>query len=140
MTSSLAEQIPTTTPSRSVEPREIVPLKLTTAQQQLLTLVDRMFDYTHKTLIMDVNLESENKKPILSNIYANQFISVHSNIAHNDTVTLNSKYADVLPNDYLSSPNESTASMYFMMVVNNYYTPKIYDLTNSEIKRYQNSV
>jgi hypothetical protein len=79
-------------------------------------------------------LESENKKPILSNIYENQFISVHSNIAHNDTVTLNSKYEDVLPNDYLASPNESLVSMDFMMVVNNYDTPKIYDLTNSEIK------
>jgi hypothetical protein len=82
-------------------------------------------------------LESENKKPILTNIYSNQFISVHSNIAHNDTITLNSKYVDVLPNDYLSSPNESTVSMDFMMVVNNYYTPKIYDLTNSEIKDIQ---
>ena len=79
-------------------------------------------------------LESQNKKPILSTLYQNQFISVHSNIAHNDTVTLHSKYADVLPNDYLSSPNESLVSMDFMMVVNNYYTPKIYDLTNSEIK------
>jgi hypothetical protein len=79
-------------------------------------------------------LESVNKKPILSNIYANQFISVYSNIAHNDTVILHSKYDDVLPNDYLSSPNESSVSMDFMMVVNNYYTPKIYDLTNSEIK------
>jgi hypothetical protein len=85
-------------------------------------------------------LESENKKPILGNIYANQFISVHSNIVHNDTVTLNSKYADVLPNDCLSSPNESTVSMDFMMVVNNYYTPKIYDVTNSEIKDIRNSI
>jgi hypothetical protein len=39
-----------------------------------------------------------------------------------------------LPNDYLANPNESLVSMDFMMVVNNYYTPKIYDLTNSEIK------
>jgi hypothetical protein len=64
-------------------------------------------------------LESENKTPVLSSIYANQFISVHSNIAHNDTVTLNSKYTDVLPNDYLASPNESLVSI-----------PKFYDLTN----------
>jgi hypothetical protein len=56
-------------------------------------------------------LESQNKKPILSTLYQNQFISVHSNIAHNDTVTLHSKYADVLPNDYFSSPNESNSEI-----------------------------
>jgi hypothetical protein len=48
MTPSLAEQ----TPSRSIEPREIVPRELAPAQQQILTLVDRMWDYTHKTLTM----------------------------------------------------------------------------------------
>jgi hypothetical protein len=69
-------------------------------------------------------LESENKNQIC----ANQFISVHSNIAHNNTVTLNSKYVGVFPTNYLSSPNESSVSMDFMMVVNNYYTHKIYDL------------
>jgi hypothetical protein len=79
-------------------------------------------------------LESESKKPIPSNINANQFISVHSNIVHNDTVTLNSKYADVLPTDYLACLNESLVFMDFMMVVNNCYTSKIYDLRNSEIK------
>jgi hypothetical protein len=74
-----------------------------------------------------------NKKLISSNIYANKFIYVHSTTAHNDIVTLNSKYADVLPTDYLSSPNESMVSMDFMMIENNYYTPKIYDLTHSVI-------
>jgi hypothetical protein len=32
--------------------------------------------------------------------------------------------------EYLPCPNDSLVSMDFMMVVNNYYTPKIYDLTN----------
>jgi hypothetical protein len=69
---------------------------------------------------------------VLSNIYINQFISVLSNITYNDTITLHSKYSDVLPNDYLSSPNKSTTSVDFIMVVN-YYTLKINDLTNSVI-------
>jgi hypothetical protein len=38
-------------------------------------------------------LESENKIPILGNKYQNQFISVHSNIAHDET-TLKSTYSD----------------------------------------------
>jgi hypothetical protein len=37
-------------------------------------------------------LDSENKIPILSNKYQNQFISVHSNIAHKDSCPLNSDY------------------------------------------------
>jgi hypothetical protein len=37
-------------------------------------------------------LDSENKKPILSTLYQNQFISVHYNIAHEDTNPLNSDY------------------------------------------------
>jgi hypothetical protein len=78
-------------------------------------------------------LERENKKPILSNIYQNQFISVHSNIAYEVTITLKSKYLHVLQSNYLSNPNESTATSDFMIIVNNYYIFKIYDLTNNTI-------
>jgi hypothetical protein len=81
-------------------------------------------------------LESKNKEPILSSKYANQFISVHSNIARNDTTLMNSVYTleNGLPgpkaeHDELTSINE------YMMVVNNYYTPKIYNLTNSTLDR-----
>jgi hypothetical protein len=36
--------------------------------------------------VVSINyLYSENKKPILSTLYQNQIISVHSNIAHEDT-------------------------------------------------------
>jgi hypothetical protein len=79
-------------------------------------------------------LESENKNPTLSSKYQNQFISVHSNIAHEDAIPLKSFYVDPRANEnYLSHPNESSSISDFMMVVNNYYTPKIYDLTNSTI-------
>jgi hypothetical protein len=79
-------------------------------------------------------LESENKNPTPSSKYQNQFISVHSNIAHEDTIPLKSFYVEPeVSENYLSDPNESTLISNFMMVVNNYYTPKIYDLTNSTI-------
>jgi hypothetical protein len=79
-------------------------------------------------------LESENKKHILSNIYQNQFISVHSNVAHKDTVPLKPIYLElVVSENYLSNPNESSLIFDFMMVVNNYCTQEIYDLTNSII-------
>jgi hypothetical protein len=79
-------------------------------------------------------LESENKNPILSSKYRNQFISVHSNIAHEDTIPLKSFYLEPDVSEcYLSDPSESTLISDFMMVVNNYYTPKIYYLTNSSI-------
>jgi hypothetical protein len=81
-------------------------------------------------------LESENKNPTLSSKYQNQFISVNSNIAHEDTIPLKSFYLKPgVSESYLSDPNKSTLISDFMMVVNNYYTPKIYDLTNSEIKK-----
>jgi hypothetical protein len=79
-------------------------------------------------------LESENKNPVLSSRYQNQFISVHSNISHEDTIPLKSFYLETgVSENYLSDPNESSLISDFMMVVNNYYTPKIYDLTNSAI-------
>jgi hypothetical protein len=75
-------------------------------------------------------LETENKEPKPSTKYANQFISVHSNITRDDTEHLAAVYEDgVRPT---SSETELFAD--YMMIANNYYTPKIYDLTNSAIK------
>jgi hypothetical protein len=79
-------------------------------------------------------LESENKNPTLSSKYQNQFISVHSNIVHEDTIPFKSFHVEPgISESYLSDPNRSTLISDFMMVVNNYYTPKIYDLTNSSV-------
>jgi hypothetical protein len=70
-------------------------------------------------------MESENKNPIQSQKYANQFITVHSNITRDNSEHLPSTYED----RERPAQNESEASEGFMMIVNNYYTPKIYDLT-----------
>jgi hypothetical protein len=69
-------------------------------------------------------LESEKKEPILSNKYAGQFISVHSNIVRDDSEYLPSTY---IPSSNGDTPSqmESEANSNFMMVVNNYYTPKV---------------
>jgi hypothetical protein len=73
-----------------------------------------------------VYLESENKEPKISSKYANQFITVHSNIVRDDTSTVRVKYA-----------NETTAISHnndnYMMTVNNFYTPKIYDVSNTDL-------
>jgi hypothetical protein len=74
-------------------------------------------------------LESENKIPKPSTKYANQFISVHSNIARDDTANLLSSYVKNKFPDY----DESAVNENYMMIVNNYYTPKIYNLANSTI-------
>jgi hypothetical protein len=76
-------------------------------------------------------LETENLVPKLSTKYANQFISVHSNIAADDTEHLESVY---LETKQRPSQSETDIFVNFMMVANNYYTPKIYDLTNSTVK------
>jgi hypothetical protein len=62
--------------------------------------------------------------------YANQFISVHSNIVRDDTEHI----TGVLGNE--GKPTESETEIFadYMMVANNYYTPKIYNLTNSAAK------
>jgi hypothetical protein len=80
-----------------------------------------------------IYLESENKVPKPSTKYTGQFISVHSNIAQNDTVNLNSVYMikDYFP-DSKTPLDESATNANYMMVVNNYYTPKIYDLTDTQ--------
>jgi hypothetical protein len=79
-------------------------------------------------------LESKNKEPIPSQKYANQFISVHSNIVRDDTEILLSAYPtiDDLPGEF-NKNDESGLNENYMMVCNNYYTPKIYDLSNSKI-------
>jgi hypothetical protein len=75
-------------------------------------------------------LESEDQVPKPSAKYSNQFISVHSNITRDDTEHLPIFY---LPSD-IPTQNESETNANYMMVVNNYYTPKVHDLTNSTAK------
>jgi hypothetical protein len=74
-------------------------------------------------------MESENKDPIPSQKYANQFITVYSIITRDDSVHFPSTYED----KGRPAQNKSEASKGFM-IVNNYYTPKIFDLTNSNEK------
>jgi hypothetical protein len=85
-------------------------------------------------------LDSNNKVPIISSLYQNQFISVHSNIVRDDTQSLNSAY--LFDGWRLGNPNvsvelldEARVNADFMMVANNFYTPKIYNLTNSTLKQ-----
>jgi hypothetical protein len=73
-------------------------------------------------------MESENKKPKPSALYANQFITVNSNITRDDTEYLPASYEDLKR----PSQSESDASTGFILLANNIYNnPKIYDLTNS---------
>jgi hypothetical protein len=80
-------------------------------------------------------------------LYQNQFISVHSNIAHEDTYPLNSDYltndgrvekissgVDGSGADSAYGCDESKLISHFMMVANSYYTPKIFDLTNLNLQ------
>jgi hypothetical protein len=79
-------------------------------------------------------LESKNKESVLSTKYSNQFISVHSNITREDTTLMNSVYT--MENGLPGNPSEIDelkAIDGYMMIVNNYYTPKIYDLSNSNL-------
>jgi hypothetical protein len=75
--------------------------------------------------------------PKPSQKYANQFISVHSNIARDGTENMMSAYTLALSHtygteqiNYIPKYDESVVNENYMMIVNNYYTPKIYDLTN----------
>jgi hypothetical protein len=79
-------------------------------------------------------LDSQDKVPMISTLYANQFISVHSNITHNDISFLGSAY--VLDGYREVNPiitDEAKINEGFLMVVNNYYSPKIFNLTNSNL-------
>jgi hypothetical protein len=77
-------------------------------------------------------LESEDKKPIPSDYYTNHILSVHSNIARDETEHMASFY----PQTNSKTPDiyENEAVDCFMMIVNNYYTPKIYDVTDSNLQ------
>jgi hypothetical protein len=73
-------------------------------------------------------MKSENKKPKPSALYANQFITMHSNITRDDTEYLPASYEDLKR----PSQSESSACAGFMLIANNIYNnQKIYDLTNS---------
>jgi hypothetical protein len=79
-------------------------------------------------------LDSQDKKPIISTLYANQFISVHSNIVQQDISSLPSLY--LLEGYREANPvimDEAKINEGFMMVVNNFYSPKIFNLTNSTL-------
>jgi hypothetical protein len=85
-----------------------------------------------------VYLDSLNKTPIISSLYTNHFISVHSNIVRDDTANLKSVYIldgyrEVNPEVPHEVQDESYINDGFMMVANNFFTPKIYDMTNSNI-------
>jgi hypothetical protein len=71
---------------------------------------------------------------VLSTKYSNQFISVHSNITRDETVLMNSVYTK--ENGLAGNPSENDelkAIDGYMMIANNFYTPKIYDLSNSNL-------
>jgi hypothetical protein len=85
-------------------------------------------------------LDSKNKVPTISTLYQKQFISVHSNIVKDDTTFLKSVYLlegwreaqPAVPEEVL---DEATIADGYMMTVNQFYTPKIYDKTNSNINQ-----
>jgi hypothetical protein len=77
-------------------------------------------------------LESEDKKPIPNDFYTNQILSVHSNIARDETEHMASFYPQVISPEPDIHENEVVDC--FMMIVNNYYTPKIYDVTDLNLQ------
>jgi hypothetical protein len=79
----------------------------------------------------------------ISDKFTGQFITVHSNIARDDTEHLREIYSvgdgviDVQLQKQSSNPNLRN----YMMTVNNFYTPKIYDVSEmnaSEIELWFN--
>jgi hypothetical protein len=78
-----------------------------------------------------------NNHPFLSDKYQNQFISVHSNLAREDTSSLISKLITERSEEgilkrYEYDPEDDLEVIQdYMMICNNFYTPKIYDLTNT---------
>jgi hypothetical protein len=77
-------------------------------------------------------LESEDEKPIPSDYYTNHILSVHSNIARDETVHMASFYPQIISPEHDIHENEAVDC--FMMMVNNYYTPKIYDVNDSNLQ------
>jgi hypothetical protein len=63
--------------------------------------------------------------PRVSSKYANQFISVHSNIVRDDTTPLHISYEGEV-----SSQSSFGDAVDYMMTCNNFYNPKIYDVSN----------
>jgi hypothetical protein len=96
----------------------------TTNKNKIVKVYDCSFAY----------LESKNKEPVLSTKYSNQFISVHSNITRDETVLMNLVYTK--ENGLAGNPSENDelkAIDGYMMIANSFYTPKIYDLSNSNL-------
>jgi hypothetical protein len=77
-------------------------------------------------------LESESKKPIPSDRYADQILTVHSNIVRDEMEHMPSFYPEAPSSG--NGLHENEAVDCFMMMVNNYYTPKIYDVTDSNLQ------
>jgi hypothetical protein len=73
-------------------------------------------------------LESENKNPKPSTKYSNQFITVHSNIARDSVQNMPGFWA---VNESTTQKEEETFAN-CLMAVNNYYTPKIIDVTDAD--------
>jgi hypothetical protein len=73
-------------------------------------------------------LESENKEPKPSTRYSNQFITVHSNIARDNVQNMPGVW------ELKESATQKEEEIYAncLMVVNNYYTPKIIDVTDAD--------
>jgi hypothetical protein len=74
---------------------------------------------------------TEEYKPRVSSRYANQFISVHSNIVRDDTTPLHIHYEEAsgFPEEYQGNLGDAVE---YMMTCNNFYNPKIYDVTNQQ--------
>jgi hypothetical protein len=85
-----------------------------------------------------IGIKIKLSKPILSTLYQNQFIFVHSNIAHEDTYPLNSDYLTKdgrVEKNSSDIEDESKIISDFTMVANNYYTPNFLILQISLYKK-----
>jgi hypothetical protein len=89
--------------------------------------------------------ETENGVPKLSEKYSHQFITVHSNIVRDDSITLHTYYSDIPDNSTIVAvgpegtvgKNDVNAitmgdGLDYLMTANNFYNPKIYDLSNND--------
>jgi hypothetical protein len=73
-------------------------------------------------------LDSEDLKPIPSTKYANQFVTVHSNIARDAIQNIPGLWHE----GNIPTQDQLDAFTNCLMVVNNYYTPKIIDVSDAE--------
>jgi hypothetical protein len=67
-----------------------------------------------------------------SGIYKNQILSVHSNITRDETEHMGSSYLQIRSSEPDIYENEMIDC--YMMIVNNYYSPKIYDISDSNLQ------